>query len=160
MSRDTDSRKHIIAINDDPAVLQLFDDLLSEEGYRVTVDNFGRQTTELLDSIREHQPDLVVMDFIIGGEPRGWQLLQATQMDRTIRDIPVVICTGAVKQVTELSAHLDSLGVHVVIKPFDIDNLLEVINKVWLSNESHTPELGTKARKEKDSGKAGRLAPT
>ena len=131
MPQDTDHQKHIIAINDDPAILQLFDDLLSEEGYRVTLDNFGRQTTELLDSIRNLQPDLVVMDFIIGGEDKGWQLLQATQMDRAVRDIPVVICTGAVNQVTELGAQLESLDVHVVIKPFDIDHLIEVIGKVW-----------------------------
>ena len=131
MPQDTDHQKHIIAINDDPAILQLFDDLLSDEGYRVTLDNFGRQTTELLDSIRNLQPDLVVMDFIIGGEDKGWQLLQATQMDRAVRDIPVVICTGAVNQVTELGAQLESLDVHVVIKPFDIDHLIEVIGKVW-----------------------------
>lgn len=131
MPQDTDHQKHIIAINDDPAILQLFDDLLSEEGYRVTLDNFNRQTTELLDSIRNLQPDLVVMDFIIGGEDKGWQLLQATQMDRAVRDIPVVICTGAVNQVTELGAQLESLDVHVVIKPFDIDHLIEVIGKVW-----------------------------
>jgi DNA-binding response OmpR family regulator len=83
------------------------------------------------------------MDFVIGGELKGWQLVQATQMDRAVRDIPVIICTGAVKQVTELSDHLDSLGVHVVIKPFDIDVLLKVIDKVWQSQGSHTPGLHT-----------------
>lgn len=148
MTPDTDHQKHIVVINDDPAVLQLFDDLLSEEGYRVTLDNFQRQTTELLQVIRDLQPDMVIMDFIIGGEPKGWQLVQATQMDRSVRDIPVIICTGAVKQVTELSAHLDSLGVHVVIKPFDIDHLIEVIDKVWLSLESSTPGLDTLTKEE------------
>lgn len=148
MSQDSDHQKHIVVINDDPAILQLFDDLLSEEGYRVTLDNFQRQTTELLQVIRDLQPDMVIMDFIIGGEPKGWQLVQATQMDRSVRDIPVIICTGAVKQVTELSAHLDSLGVHVVIKPFDIDHLIEVIDKVWLSLESSTPGLDTLTKEE------------
>lgn len=143
MSQDADQRKHILVINDDPAILQLFDDLLSEEGYRVTLDNFGRLTTDLLEAIREIQPDMVIMDFIVGGEAKGWQLVQATQMDRSVRDIPVIICTAAVKQVTELSAHLDGIGVHVVIKPFDIDHLIEIINKVWLSQDSPTPGLDT-----------------
>lgn len=143
MPQDTDNRKHILAINDDPAVLQLFNDLLTEEGYRVTLDNFGRSTTELLDVIRDIKPDMVVMDFVIGGEAKGWQLLQATQMDRAVRDIPVVICTAAVKQVTELSTQLDKLGVYVVIKPFDIDHLLEVIEKAWVAQESETPGLAT-----------------
>lgn len=148
MSQDTDTQKHIVVINDDPAILQLFDELLGEEGYRVTLDNFQRQTIELLEVIRELKPDLVVMDFLIGGEPKGWQLLQATQMDRSVRDIPVVVCTGAVKQVTELSGHLESLGVHVVIKPFDIDHLIEVIDKAWISEESPTPGLDTLTREE------------
>lgn len=132
MPNNSDQRKHILAINDDPAILQLFDDLLSEEGYRVTLDTFNRQTTDLLGVIRELQPDLVVMDYIIGGEAGGWQLLQAARMDRAVKHIPVIICTGAVKQVTEMSEQLDSLGVQVVFKPFDIDHLIEVIDKVWL----------------------------
>ncbi len=143
MTHDVDEKKHILVINDDQAVLQLFDDLLSEEGYRVTLDNFSRLTGELLEAIRDLQPDMVIMDFIIGGELKGWQLVQATQMDRSVRDIPVIICTGAVKQVTQLSDHLDGLGVHVVIKPFDIDHLIEIIDKVWLSQKSPTPGLDT-----------------
>lgn len=141
MTQHLNQRQHILAINDDPAILQLFDELLSEEGYQVTLDIFHRQTTDLLGAIRELQPDLVIMDFIIGGELRGWQLLQAAKMDRAVRDIPVVICTGAVKQVTELSEQLESVGVHVVIKPFDIDHLLDVIETVWQSQKPPIPEL-------------------
>lgn len=140
---NSESRKRIFVVNDDPAILDLFQDLLSEEGYEVILDRFNRKTGELLDTIREVQPDLVIMDFIIGGEASGWQLLQVTQMDRSTRDIPVIVCTGAVKQVTELSAHLDGMDVNVVIKPFDIDHLLDIISKVWASQDSPTPGLDT-----------------
>jgi CheY-like chemotaxis protein len=136
-----EKKKHILAINDDPAILALFDELLGEEGYEVTLDNFARQTGELLQTIRDLQPDLVIMDFIIGGESSGWQLLQASRMDRATRDIPVVMCTAAVKQVTELSEHLDGMGVHVVIKPFDIDHLLGIIAAVWETEDSSVPGL-------------------
>lgn len=137
--------RHILAINDDPAVLALFDELLSEEGYKVTLDNFARKTGDLLQTIRDLQPDLVIMDFIIGGEGSGWQLLQATRMDRMTRDIPVVVCTAAVKQVTELGDHLDSMGVNVVIKPFDIDHLLNIISGVWESAGSAPPGMNPAA---------------
>jgi CheY-like chemotaxis protein len=139
-SRDA---KHILVVNDDPAILGLFQDLLGEEGYDVTLDKFGRQTGELLETIRTLKPDLVIMDFIIGHEDSGWQLLQAAKMDRQTRGIPVIVCTGAVRQVTELSQHLDEMGVHVVIKPFDIDHLLEVIGRTWASLDSPTPGLDT-----------------
>lgn len=138
-------KKHILVVNDDPAILELFRDLLVEEGYEVTLDKFARQTGELLESIKDLRPDLAIMDFIIGGEDSGWQLLQATKMDRATKDLPVVVCTAAVKQITELSDHLDSLDVHVVIKPFDIDVLLKIIHTVWASQDSPTPGLDTLA---------------
>jgi CheY-like chemotaxis protein len=143
MSPEQQEPKHILVINDDPAILTLFQELLDEEGYAVTLDKFGRQTGELLETIRTLSPDLVIMDFIIGHEDSGWQLLQAAKMDRGTRDIPVIVCTGAVRQVTELSQHLDEMGVHVVIKPFDIDHLIEVIGKTWASLDSPTPGLDT-----------------
>lgn len=136
-------QKHILVVNDDPAILNLFQDLLEEEGYSVSLDKFGRQTGELLETIRSLRPDLVIMDFIIGGEASGWQLLQVAKMDRKTRDIPVIVCTGAIRQVTELSQHLDEMGVHVVLKPFDIDHLLEVIDKTWASLDAPTPGLDT-----------------
>jgi CheY-like chemotaxis protein len=143
MTSDRQDAKHILVINDDPAILTLFQDLLGDEGYTVTLDKFGRQTGELLEVIRTLQPDLVIMDFIIGHENSGWQLLQAAKMDRETRDIPVVVCTGAIRQVTELSQHLDALDVHVVIKPFDIDHLIEVIAKTWVSVDDPVPGLDT-----------------
>jgi CheY-like chemotaxis protein len=125
------SAKTILAVNDDPAILNLFEDLLTEEGYHVILDQFTRSTGDILGDIRSVQPDLVIMDFIIGGEGTGWQLLQAVRMDRTTRHIPIVVCTGAVHQVEQLATHLSEMNVHVVLKPFDIDHLLEVIASVW-----------------------------
>ncbi len=148
MADSTHTGAHILVVNDDPAVLDLFEDLLGEEGYRVTLDRFGRETTEIMQSLRALEPDLVIMDFLVGGEASGWQLLQAAQMDRATRDIPVIVCTAAVRQITELSDHLDSLGIHVVIKPFDIDHLLDVVQQVWDSKRSLTPGLETTTTRE------------
>jgi CheY-like chemotaxis protein len=135
MSDNAPSSKTILAVNDDPAILSLFDDLLSDEGYHVILDQFSRTTSDILNDIRSVQPDLVVMDFIIGAEGTGWQLLQAVRMDRTTRHIPIIVCTGAVRQVEELSGHLDKMNVRVVLKPFDIDHLLEIVELVWLDSD-------------------------
>lgn len=143
MADRTPTGAHILVVNDDPAILDLFEDLLGEEGYRVTLDRFGRETSEIMKTLQAIKPDLVIMDFIVGGEASGWQLLQAAKMDRSTRDIPVIVCTAAVRQITELSDHLDSLDVHVVVKPFDIDHLLDVIQQVWELKDSPTPGLDT-----------------
>lgn len=129
---DDAKRKHIFVMNDTPAILDLFRELLEEEGYQVTIDRFeATAIDEKLTDIKKAKPDLVVLDYIIGAEGLGWQLLQLMKMDRATRDIPVLICTGAVRQVEELQTHLDAMGVAVVLKPFDIDQLLAQIAETW-----------------------------
>jgi CheY-like chemotaxis protein len=104
--------------------------LLGEEGFNVVPDRFTLEVGLLLKRVEELRPDLIVLDYIIGREDLGWQFLQLLKLDRATRDVPVIICTGAVRQVQEMEAQLDKMGVAVVLKPFDIDHLIGVINKV------------------------------
>ncbi len=124
-------QRHVLVIDDTPAILDLFRDLLEEEGYRVSLENFSVAASEKLAPIRALKPDLIVLDYMVGGEGLGWQLLQLLKMDRSTTTIPVIICTAAVRQVEELKGHLLDMGVAVVLKPFDIDRLLAEIAKVW-----------------------------
>ncbi len=125
--RSGEGGNHLFVVNDTPEILELFTTLLEAEGYRVTTDRFTIELGEMMQRIRDLQPDLLVLDFLIGGESHGWQLLQLVRMDRETRHIPAVVCTAAVGIVTELRPHLDEMGVAVVLKPFDIDHLLGVI---------------------------------
>jgi CheY-like chemotaxis protein len=124
-------QKHIFVINDTIAILELFRELLQDEGYQVSTDGFSVELVEMLGRIKEAQPDLIVLDFVILDEGKGWQFLQILKMDRETRDIPVIVCTAAAKLVEELQTHLDTMGVIIVLKPFDIDHLLQEINQIW-----------------------------
>jgi CheY-like chemotaxis protein len=128
--------KHIFVINDTVAILELFTALLEDEGYRVSTDMFSVQMLELLGRVKADRPDLLVLDFVIQDEGKGWQFLQLLKMDPDTRDIPVIVCTAAAKLVEELQTHLDTMGVGVVLKPFDIDHLFTEINKKWALPES------------------------
>ncbi|MDQ3225404.1 MAG: response regulator [Chloroflexota bacterium] len=121
--------RHILVINDTVSILELFQALLEDEGYRVTTDGFTVEMVEMLGRVKAERPDLIVLDFIMLDEGKGWQFLQMLKMDRDTRDIPVVACTAAAKMVEELQVHLDEMKVKVVLKPFDIDNLLAEIEK-------------------------------
>lgn len=140
MSADADKR-HILVVNDTPPLLDLFRDLLGDEGYQVTTDAFSVEIDQLLARIKTMQLDLVILDLVIGGERLGLQLLQMLKMDRATRDLPVIICTAAHNQAQEMESHLDQMGVAVVLKPFDIDHLLQeietVFNRVDNRRESH-----------------------
>jgi CheY-like chemotaxis protein len=123
-------KNHVFVINDTVAILELFRSLLEDEGYRVTTDGFSVELIEMLGRVREARPDLIILDFVILDEGKGWQFLQLLKMDRDVKDIPVIVCTAAAKLVEELQVHLDSMGVVVVLKPFDIDHLLDEIVKI------------------------------
>jgi CheY-like chemotaxis protein len=145
--RSNGKAKHILVINDTKEILDLFKVLLEEEGYQVSLDNFSALDAGVkLEEVKRLQPDALVLDFIIGGEPLGWQFLQLLKMDRGTKSIPVVICTAAVRQVEELESHLRTMGVETVLKPFDIDHVLTALARA-LSPEgsAENPKLPSNA---------------
>ena len=126
MAKDA-KQKHVLVVNDTPEILDMFQMLLGDEGFRVSVDRFTVEMAVMLSRVKNIEPDLIVLDYLIGREESGWQFLQMLKMDRETKDLPVVICTAATQQVDQIRAHLDEMGVGVILKPFDIDHLLEVI---------------------------------
>jgi CheY-like chemotaxis protein len=117
---------HILAINNDSAVLALFRDLLQEAGYQVSTQNYIDRD---LDQIKALKPDLIVLDYMWATEDASWSLLQMLRMDPSTVAIPIVLCTGAVHEVKALEEHLVSMGVTVVLKPFNIDQLVDAIRE-------------------------------
>lgn len=116
----------IMVINDTQEILELFRDILTDEGYKVDIYSYGiRDIAEVL----RVQPDLIILDYLIGAEQVGWQLLQKLKMTRATAKIPVIVCTAAVKQVQEIEGWLIAKGIAVVPKPFDIDDLLGAVKK-------------------------------
>ncbi len=130
--------KHILVINDTQEILDLFREILEEEGYRVSLYSY---TFQDIAQVREVQPDLVILDFIIGGEDLGWQMLQKMKMTRDTMDIPVICCTAALALVRELEGHLRTKNVGVVLKPFDIDDLLEAVSASLLKVDPDDPSM-------------------
>jgi len=126
-SRSPDGhRSRILAINNDPAVLALFRDLLEEAGYQVSTQNYiDRDVTQ----IKALAPDLIILDYMWATEDASWSLLQMLRMDPATVDIPIVLCTGAVHEVKALEVHLVTMGVTVVLKPFNIDQLVDAIRE-------------------------------
>jgi CheY-like chemotaxis protein len=119
-------RPQILAINNDPAVLALFRDLLEEAGYHVSTQTYVDRD---LDQIKALKPALIVLDYMWANEDASWSLLQMLRMDPATKAIPIVLCTGAVHEVKALEDHLVTMGVTVVLKPFNIDQLVDAIRE-------------------------------
>jgi CheY-like chemotaxis protein len=124
-SHSPDGRqRHILAVNNDQMVLGLFRDLLDDAGYQVTTQTYLDKDLEQLAQLA---PDLIILDYMWAEEDNGWAYLQLLRMDPRTVQIPIVLCTGAIREVEALAAHLEDMGVQVVLKPFNIDRLLDVI---------------------------------
>ena len=120
----TKTAPKILIINDDQEILTLFDELLSEAGYSTVLYSSAIQDLTEIEAVA---PDLIIIDYLIGREEGGWQMLQKIKMRRATANIPIIVCTAATKLLQETSGYLLSKRVFAVPKPFDIDELLDAV---------------------------------
>ncbi|MFQ5894336.1 MAG: response regulator, partial [Nitrospinota bacterium] len=64
---------HILVVDDEQSILESLQDILADEGYRVTTVSDGEQAIDLLEA---EPPDLVLLDVWLPGKD-GVQTLQA-----------------------------------------------------------------------------------
>jgi DNA-binding response OmpR family regulator len=117
----------IMVVNDTKEILELFEEILTDEGYEVILYSYAIHD---LDEVKRVRPDLIILDYIIGDEKVGWQLLQKLKMDRQTAGIPIIVCSGALRRLRELEGWLREKNVGVVLKPFDVDDLLSEIRRM------------------------------
>jgi DNA-binding response OmpR family regulator len=119
--------QRIMVVDDSKEILELIQMILTEEGYETILYSFGMHD---LIEVKRIQPDLIILDYLIGEEGAGWDLLQKLKLDRDTAPTPVLVCSAAVKQLREMESWLNEKGVGVVFKPFDIDDLLLAVHKM------------------------------
>ena len=122
-----DRRRRILVVNDTQEILELFADIIEGMGHTIIPMSYAPDD---LAKIVEVKPDLAVIDFVMGGQEfRGWQLVQKLKMHREARNIPLIVCTGARREVYEFEGWLTEKGIGLVLKPFDIEDLERAIEK-------------------------------
>src|SRR5437588_12587868 len=135
----------ILVVNDTQEILELFRMLLEAEGYEVVLAGFPIQQISDIEGIN---PDLIILDLVFGDQKTGWQMLQMLKMKRSTALIPVLVCTAALSAVREQEGYLVSQCVHVIFKPFDIDQLLTHVKQLLESHE-HISLTDKEERKKK-----------
>lgn len=105
--------KHILIIDDDIHINNMLDDILQQEGYRVSHAYSG---TEALLFLSKSKPDLILLDLMLPG-------LSGEEILPQITDIPVIVMSAKVDIQDKVSLLLNG-AVDYVTKPFEIDELL------------------------------------
>jgi DNA-binding response OmpR family regulator len=122
--------RRIVVIDDAVAIVDLYDEILSDAGYEV-VGKFASPPATA-DPIAAAKPDLVIMDWFFGQEPAGVDLLEMLKSSPSTAATPVIICTAARNALVDGAGDLIQGDVPVVYKPFRIDNLLAVIEQIFV----------------------------
>ncbi len=112
----------------------MFRELLEEEGYRVTTPPYLDKD---LGRIEAAEPDLILLDYMWAGDDAGWALLQMLKLHPATSQIPILLCTGAIKQVEGLKTRLHDMQVRVIYKPFNIE---ELTREVAAALDAASPE--------------------
>ena len=132
------SAPHVLVYDDDQATLDLYRDLLTDAGYRVTVRDRMSDDPAVAAQLR---PSLILLDLIFAGADAGWQFIEAAKRHPASAEIPILVCTAAAQLVDDLKDQIDELSCRVVLKPFDIDDLLEAVS-VCLERLDHDRATG------------------
>jgi PAS domain S-box-containing protein len=111
----------VLVVDDDPAIRDLLQRLLSRDGFRVASVSGGEEGLRLARKLR---PDVITLDVMMPGMD-GWAVLTALKRDAITEDIPVVM----VSMVDDRDLAF-ALGVaDYLVKPVDRARLLEVLRR-------------------------------
>ncbi len=117
--------KSILVADDETSIADLLAQTLSEEGYEV---HKSTQSLRFFDAVREHQPDLILLDLMMP-YLQGEDELRLMKLTPETADIPVIVVT-AKADVNKDEPTLRSLGVlHIVRKPFDLNQLIALVRQ-------------------------------
>jgi DNA-binding response OmpR family regulator len=119
-----DVRARIAVLEDDPLLLDILEVLLQEEGYEVTA---CQEPDGAYALVRDAQPDLLILDLRMNGAETGWVLVERLKRDPTTSRVPVIVCSAAAYSLREREDVLRSYDARVLEKPFDVEELLGLI---------------------------------
>jgi CheY-like chemotaxis protein/anti-sigma regulatory factor (Ser/Thr protein kinase) len=120
-----DPQEHLpllLAIDDDPNMIYLLKENLTEAGYRVSVASSGKKG---LEKARKLKPSAIILDILMPHES-GWVILGALKADPATSDIPVIVLS-----IVDDKDRGYRLGAYdYLVKPFDRDDLMRVIEGI------------------------------
>lgn len=120
-------KKRIMIINDHPELLNLIVDFLVENNFDV---QSIPQYQDAFMQIKKKEPDVVMCDISFDTLIESFALIDMLYLDPETRDIPLIVCALATQHMQEISPSLAAKGISWLEKPFAIEALLELMQKL------------------------------
>jgi two-component system alkaline phosphatase synthesis response regulator PhoP len=115
----------VLVVDDEPQVVWMLQFSLEAEGFQTFAARDGRRA---LDELHQHRPELMLLDIMMPVMD-GWSVLQE------IRDLPEgerprVVVVSARASLRDRAKAAELGAVAFVAKPFNVDDLLGVLNRL------------------------------
>ncbi len=127
----------IVAIDDEPAILQAMADYLEHFGYEMLVHAYmgpGEQGfAEFRDSLTT-PPDLIIADYRLPGELTGIEIVDDLR-EKFGSETPAILFTGDVSKTAVGEA--ENKGLTLLFKPVRMEKLRSTIDKILQENSSN-----------------------
>ncbi len=122
--------KRILVIEDDPALLRMFESMLEEASFEVETARNGKLG---LEKIKEYRPDLILLDVLMPVMD-GYEVLKNLKTWEDGGKIPVIVLTSLGQEKDEKTAR--ALGASDFLNKDDIHlaGILDKINKLLDKN--------------------------
>ena len=118
--------RRILVVDDEGPILDVLRLRLQSEGYlMVTATSVGGACSSLAEPL----PYLVLCDVRLPDAP-AFALLDRLRSDPATMHLPVIVCSAAVPEIEQAAERLERHHVAVVLKPFDIDDLLVTVERL------------------------------
>jgi CheY-like chemotaxis protein len=121
------ARLVIMVIDQTEEILKLFEEILGDEGYKVSLRYLSQQS---LQEVKQLLPDLIISDHSFDDENFSWQFLQKLKKDKQTRNIPVIVCSTNTQIMQDAEGRLFNMGIRVLPKPFLIEELLSLVEQL------------------------------
>jgi CheY-like chemotaxis protein len=116
-----------IAILDDDAPFSAFlHELLADDGYDLLMVG---KPADAHQELRSFMPQIILLDLHFGGA-LALEILDRIKADLLLGMIPVITCSEDRIMLAREGALLDEYGCHVLVKPFELDALEELLSRI------------------------------
>jgi DNA-binding response OmpR family regulator len=117
----------IAVIDDDPACRELLHDLLNEEGYAV---HLFPDSATAAQCLRDLAPAAIILDLRLENPTAGWEVLADLRHDPVLHTTPVLVCSADRSALQERAGALGRQRCALLAKPFDLDELLVLLQQL------------------------------
>lgn len=117
---------HVLVVEDDQLLLQLWTTVLRHEGFDVTAAHDGAQAIRLLGAVR---PDVVLTDFLLP-EADGLDVCRRVRSDPTLATVPILLLTASEPDVGRVREALALPGVRLGRKPVSVRRLGQLVREL------------------------------